>query len=96
MLEAADGAYAIELLKDRSFDVVLCDLALPRVDGLTVFRHVRRESPGTAVIITSASPTYEDAVALLKEGAADFVAKPINVEVPPPRPPSGASPSVAR
>jgi two-component system response regulator AtoC len=79
VLQAADGAYAIDLLRERSFDVVLCDLALPRVDGLTVFRHVRRESPGTAVIVTSASPTVADAVALLKEGAADFVVKPIDV-----------------
>jgi DNA-binding NtrC family response regulator len=79
VLEAADGACALELLRERSFDVVLCDLSLPRVDGLTVFRHVRRESPGTAVIITCASPTVTDAVALLKEGAADFVTKPVDV-----------------
>src|SRR5271170_4334000 len=79
VFEAADGAYAIDLLRERSFDVVLCDLSLPRVDGLTVFRHVRRESPGTAVIVTSASPTVEEAVAFLKEGAADFVVKPLDV-----------------
>jgi DNA-binding NtrC family response regulator len=79
VLEAADGAYAISLLRERTFDVVLCDLSLSRVDGRTVFRHVRRESPGTAVIVTSASPTVADAVALLKEGAADFVEKPIDV-----------------
>ena len=79
VFEAADGAYALELLRERSFDVVLCDLSLPRVDGLTVFRHVRRESPGTAVIVSCASPTFTDAVALLKEGAADFIAKPIDV-----------------
>jgi DNA-binding NtrC family response regulator len=79
VLEASDGGYAIELLKDRSFDVVVCDLSLTRVDGLTVFRHVRRESPGTAVIVTSATPTVADAVALLKEGAADFVSKPVDV-----------------
>ena len=79
VLEAADGASAIELLRERSFDVVLCDLSLPRVDGFTVFRHVRRESPGTAVIITCATPTVTDAVALLKEGAADFVTKPVDV-----------------
>jgi DNA-binding NtrC family response regulator len=80
VVEAADGAYALEALRERSFDVVLCDLSLPRVDGLTVFRHVRRQSPGTAVIVTCASPTFTDAVALLKEGAADFVAKPVDVE----------------
>ncbi len=80
VLEAADGAHAIDLLRERSFDVVLCDLSLPRVDGLTVFRQVRRQAPGTLVIVTSASPTVVDAVALLKEGAADFVAKPVDVD----------------
>jgi len=79
VLEAADGACAIDLLRERSFDVVLCDLGLPRVDGLTVFRHVRRESPGTAVIVTASSPTIADAVVALKEGAVDFVVKPIDV-----------------
>jgi DNA-binding NtrC family response regulator len=79
VLEAADGAYAMDLLRERSFDVVLCDLSLPRVDGLTVFRQIRREAPATVVIVTSAAPTVPEAVTLLKEGAADFVAKPVDV-----------------
>jgi DNA-binding NtrC family response regulator len=79
VLEAADGACAIELLRERSFDVVLCDLGLPRVSGLTVFRHVRRESPSTAVIVTAASPTIADAIVALKEGASDFIVKPVDV-----------------
>jgi DNA-binding NtrC family response regulator len=79
VFEAADGACALDLLREQSFDVVLCDLALPRVDGLTVFRHVRRESPGTAVIVTAASPSIDDAVVALKEGAADFIVKPVDV-----------------
>ena len=69
----------LELLRERSFDVVLCDLALPRVDGLTVFRHVRRESPGTAVIVTATCPTIADAIVALKEGATDFIVKPVDV-----------------
>jgi two-component system response regulator HydG len=80
VLEASDGAYAIDLLRERSFDLVVCDLAIPRVSGLAVFRHVRSESPHTAVVITSASPTIEDAVVALKEGAADFLMKPIDVD----------------
>ena len=57
VLEASDGAYAIDLLRERTFDVVVCDLTVPRVSGLEVFRHVRRESPQTAVVVTSASAT---------------------------------------
>ena len=81
VLEASDGAYAIDLLRERTFDVVVCDLTVPRVSGLEVFRHVRRESPQTAVVVTSASATIEDAVAVMKEGAADFLAKPVDAEV---------------
>jgi DNA-binding NtrC family response regulator len=80
VLEASDGAVALELVRDRSFDVVVCDLGLPRVDGLTVFRHVRRESPGTAVIVTAATPSIEDAVLALKEGATDFLVKPFDLD----------------
>jgi DNA-binding NtrC family response regulator len=79
VLEAGDGAYALSLLRDRSFDVVLCDLSLERVDGFTVFRHVRREAPGTAVIVTASAPRIEDAVVALKEGATEFLVKPLDV-----------------
>jgi DNA-binding NtrC family response regulator len=79
VLEASEGAYAIDLLRERSFDLVLCELALTRVPGLAVLRHVRRECPHTSVIMTAASATVEDAVASLKEGALDFLVKPLRV-----------------
>jgi DNA-binding NtrC family response regulator len=79
VLEASEGAYAVDLLRERSFDLVVCELALARVPGLSVLRHVRRESPHTAVIMTAASATVDDAVAALKEGALDFLVKPLNL-----------------
>ncbi len=78
VLETGDGAEAMSLSHEHVFDVVVCDLALPRVNGLTVFRQLRRDSPGTAVILTSAAPRVADAVAALKEGATDFLTKPFD------------------
>src|SRR5690348_7720170 len=78
VLEASDGQEAIGLMRDHAFDVVVCDVGLPRLDGMSVFRHVRRESPATAVILTASNPRVVDAVAALKEGALDFVIKPFN------------------
>ena len=79
VLEASDGAEALSLAHDHVFDVVVRDVMLSRVNGLTVFRQLRRDSPGTAVILTSSSPRVEDAVAALKEGATDFLTKPLDV-----------------
>src|SRR6185312_12594649 len=78
--EAADGEEAIARAAERAFDVAICDVRLPRVDGLTLFRHLRRESPGTAVILMTAFASVSDAVAALREGAFDYVQKPFDPE----------------
>jgi DNA-binding NtrC family response regulator len=78
--EAGDGAEAIALTTDAVFDVAICDVRLPKVDGLTLFRHLRRESPGTAVILMTAYATVSDAVMALREGAFDYVTKPFDCE----------------
>ncbi len=78
--EAADGAEALALAADVAFDVAICDVRLPKVDGLALFRHFRRESPGTAVILMTAYATVPDAVMALREGAFDYVTKPFDCE----------------
>src|SRR5437899_2178498 len=45
--EAADGAEALRMISERVFDVVFCDIRLPKVDGLTLLRRIHRESPTT-------------------------------------------------
>src|SRR5262249_61159642 len=62
------------------FDVVVCDIRLPKVDGLTVFRRVRHDSPTTEVLLITAYAEVPDAVAALKEGALDYVTKPFTVD----------------
>ncbi len=78
--EAADGARALALIVARTFDVAIFDIRLPKVDGLTLFRRLRLESPGTAAVLMTAYATVPDAVAALRSGAHDYVAKPFDPE----------------
>jgi DNA-binding NtrC family response regulator len=78
--EAADGEEAVALAAERTFDVALLDVRLPKIDGLTVFRRLRMRAPTTAVILMTAFATIADAVASLREGAYDYVTKPFDPE----------------
>ena len=80
VVEATDGEEALALTNSRVFDVAICDVRLPKVDGLTLFRHLRQKVPGTAIILMTAYATIADAVATLREGAYDYVLKPFDSE----------------
>jgi DNA-binding NtrC family response regulator len=77
---AANGAEGLTQISSNVFDVMICDIRLPKVDGLTLFRRVRQESPGTDVILITAHAAVNDAVAALKEGAYDYITKPFDVD----------------
>src|SRR5262245_22874191 len=76
---ATDGASATVAVSEQVFDVVICDVRLPKVDGFEVFERVRKESPGTHCILMTAYATVPDAVTALKHGAADYLSKPFDL-----------------
>ncbi|HEX9103778.1 MAG TPA: sigma-54 dependent transcriptional regulator [Polyangia bacterium] len=76
VVEAADGAEALRQCAQRVFDLILCDVRLPKIDGLSLLRHVRLASPTTSVVLMTAFPRVPDAVAALQAGAADYLSKP--------------------
>jgi DNA-binding NtrC family response regulator len=78
--EVFDGAEAMRVLATQVFDLVLIDLRMPRVDGMTLFRHVHRQSPGVSVVLMSGHATLAEAVGAIREGASDFLLKPFAVE----------------
>lgn len=78
--EAVDGEEAIALVSEKTFDVAMLDVRLPKVDGLTIFRRIRQRSPSTSVILMTAFATISDATASLREGAYDYVTKPFDAE----------------
>src|SRR5688572_2922723 len=73
--EAADGASAIELLKNARFDCVLLDHHLPDHDGLTVLRQIRAAGVTTPIIMMTGQGNEELAVDMMKAGATDYLAK---------------------
>jgi DNA-binding NtrC family response regulator len=79
--EASEGAEAMALIQHHHYDVAICDVRLPKIDGLTVFRRIRQDSPQTAVIIMTGHAEIHDAVASLQEGATDYVTKPVPGEL---------------
>jgi two-component system response regulator FlrC len=74
---AADGAEALQQLARATFDLVITDLRMPRVDGLAVLQRVRAETPETEAIVLTAHGSVDTAVEAMKLGAFDYLEKPI-------------------
>jgi DNA-binding NtrC family response regulator len=79
--EAASGEEALRLLCGRSFDLLILDLKMPRVDGLEILQRAQRESPGTATVVITGYPSVDSAVEAMRLGAADFLPKPFTPDV---------------
>jgi DNA-binding NtrC family response regulator len=79
VLEAADGAAAIEMLQRRHIDLVLLDLHMPRANGLDVLRSVRSSATSSQIALMSGDASVEDAVQAVKLGATEYFAKPLDL-----------------
>lgn len=77
---AEDGAGALSVLGEHQIDIVLTDLRMPAVDGTRLLQEVRRGEHTIPVIVMTAFGTVENAVTLMKEGAFDYILKPINLD----------------
>jgi DNA-binding response OmpR family regulator len=80
VLGAADGRSGLELAVTAEYDLLLLDLALPKITGLEILRRVRQARPTLPVIILTAKGNEEDRVAGLNSGADDYVVKPFSVK----------------
>ncbi len=80
-VEVGDGTAALELARQRRFDLVILDLMLPGLDGVTVCRAIRRESANTAtpILMLTARREESDKVLGLDSGADDYLTKPFGV-----------------
>ena len=77
--DCSDGETALEMLAAERYDLVLLDLNLPRVDGMTVLRTLRKTDLETPVLILSARSEIADKVEGLDAGANDYLAKPFHL-----------------
>jgi DNA-binding NtrC family response regulator len=76
---AGDGDEAITTLRDRTFDLVLLDIKMPRVDGFEVLRFIKERFPSTKVIMLTGFADLKNAIESKKLGAEDFVSKPYDL-----------------
>jgi len=80
-VEAAnDAASAERLTESRLFNIVLTDVKMPGMDGLELVRRVKAKSPDTLCIVMTAYGTVGDAVQAMKEGAYDYLSKPLDMQ----------------
>lgn len=75
-----DGQEAIEAIDERSFDIIITDLKMPKTDGLGVLEHALQHSSNTLTIIITAHGTIETAIEALRKGAADYILKPLDFD----------------
>lgn len=75
--KAAAVAPALEMLRADSFDLVVADVVMPDSSGFEVLKAVKRDSPTTEVVVITGHPNLEYALEALRNGAHDFITKPI-------------------
>lgn len=79
--EAADGLEALQKVKSQAFDVVLMDVRMPGMDGLQALTAIKEHDPRIFVVIMTAHANLNDAVTAIKDGAYDYLEKPVKAEV---------------
>jgi DNA-binding NtrC family response regulator len=78
--DAANGRVALDRIKEESFDLVLTDLEMPEMKGIELLENVSRFSPETLVVIITAYGSIETAIAALRQGAVDYILKPVEFD----------------
>ena len=76
---AADGQLALDYLDEQTPDVILADIRMPELDGLALLRLVRTRSPGIDVVLMTAFDDMPTVATAMREGAADFLTKPLDL-----------------
>jgi len=74
--DAENGDEGLRKIKEKAYDVVLCDIKMPKVDGLEFLEKAKEINPDVPIIMISGHGTIETAVEAVKKGAFDYVAKP--------------------
>jgi len=74
--EASDGEQGIKIFSEHKFDAVLCDIKMPKMDGMEFLNKALEIAPDVPVIMISGHGTIETAVEAVKKGAYDFISKP--------------------
>ncbi len=77
--EAEDGVKGLELIGKKRYDIILCDIKMPKMDGMEVLGKLREQGVDSPVVMISGHGNVETAVESLKNGAFDFIQKPLDL-----------------
>ncbi len=75
-----DGQHVLNALEGHSYDVILLDIGLPKIDGLQILRRMRQQGLQTPVLLVTARDAVHDRVAGLNLGADDYLSKPFDLD----------------
>lgn len=78
--EAGNGKVALEKFENGDFDLVVMDVRMPEMNGLEALRLIKESDPRTFVVIMTAHSNLQDAITAIKDGAYDYVEKPVNAD----------------
>src|SRR6266540_2702427 len=76
---AVDGIEGLELFAKNKYDVVLCDIKMPKMDGIEVLEKIHEISSDATVLMISGHGNIDTAVEAIKKGAFDFIEKPLDL-----------------
>lgn len=76
---AKDGAQGLELISKNEYDIVLCDIKMPGMDGIEVLGNIQASFPDTPVVMISGHGNIDTAVESIKKGAFDYIEKPLDL-----------------
>jgi DNA-binding NtrC family response regulator len=75
------GSQALDLIRERSYEIVFTDIKMPDVDGLELLSQIKRSRPETEVIIVTGHGSMESAIQAMKQGSYDYLQKPFKLSV---------------
>jgi two-component system nitrogen regulation response regulator NtrX len=74
--EAGDGEEGLKKFREKDYDVILCDIKMPKIDGIEFLERAKETNPDIPIIMISGHGTIETAVEAVKKGAYDYISKP--------------------
>ncbi|MEE2788627.1 MAG: response regulator [Myxococcota bacterium] len=76
----ADPTLVLDTIKDETFHVLIVDLMMPRMDGIELIGHIRKQDSDVAIIVSTGYPSVDTAVDAMKLNVSDYVRKPFEVD----------------
>lgn len=77
---AENGAVALEMMKEIHYDIIISDIKMPELDGVTLLQKVKEQAPDTFVILVTSYGSTETAINAMRMGAIDYILKPIDFD----------------